>query len=240
VARTAQYRHYCPVARALEVIGEKWSLLIVRDLLRGPQRFSDLLRYLEPITPKWLTLRLRELEAAGIVAREHAAGRREVWYRLTPRGRDLAPVVGALATWGIEHALRPPLPDEPIHAAQMTGAMAAYFNARRVTLPRPARWLVCTPPERPFTFRFDGERWLVQRGDEPADVQVEATPRGWVTFLTAAPAQRSRSLADLHLAGPPDRVAEFLTVFGLEAAAPPPADRADGGVAHPPDGSARA
>ncbi|MEA2987275.1 MAG: hypothetical protein QOD94_3529, partial [Alphaproteobacteria bacterium] len=51
----------CPVARALDVIGEKWSLLIVRDLIEGPQRFSDLLRFNTGITPKWLTLRLRDL-----------------------------------------------------------------------------------------------------------------------------------------------------------------------------------
>src|SRR5581483_10166021 len=104
MAKTREYQHYCPVARSLEVIGEKWSLLIVRDLLRGPQRFTDLLRYLGGITPKWLTQRLRDLEAAGIVERDHAEGRREVWYRLTAAGEELRPVIESLAIWGIEHA----------------------------------------------------------------------------------------------------------------------------------------
>src|SRR6266540_1580464 len=108
MAKTKTYAHFCPVARTLEVIGEKWSLLIVRDLLRGPQRFTDLLRYLGGITPKWLTLRLRELEAAGIVEADRVSGRREVWYRLTSKGNDLAPVVQALAVWGIDHTARPP------------------------------------------------------------------------------------------------------------------------------------
>ena len=85
------YQHFCPAARALETIGERWSLLIVRDLLAGPRRFSDLRRSLAAITPKWLSARLRALEADGIVARE-VAGEREVWYRLTPKGQALEPV----------------------------------------------------------------------------------------------------------------------------------------------------
>ena len=62
-----RYSHFCPVARSLERIGDRWSLLIVRDLLQGPQRFTDLIGSLSHITPKWLTLRLRELASAGIV-----------------------------------------------------------------------------------------------------------------------------------------------------------------------------
>ena len=89
------YQHFCPAARALEVIGEKWSLLIVRDLLAGPRRFSDLRRSLTAITPRWLSARLRALEGDGIVERE-AASQREVWYRLTPKGQALAPVIDAL------------------------------------------------------------------------------------------------------------------------------------------------
>src|ERR1700758_4643398 len=93
------YQHFCPVARALEVIGEKWSLLIVRDLLAGPRRFNDLRRSLTAITPKGLSGRLRALEVNGIVERE-AARPREVWYRLTPKGQALAPAIDALLVWG--------------------------------------------------------------------------------------------------------------------------------------------
>jgi DNA-binding HxlR family transcriptional regulator len=100
MARTRTYNHFCPVARSLEVIGEKWSLLIVRDLLRGPQRFTDLLRGLNNITPKWLTLRLRELESAGIVERDQEPGRKEVRYRLTEKGAQLGPIA-ALNVWGV-------------------------------------------------------------------------------------------------------------------------------------------
>src|ERR1700741_4995129 len=93
------YQHFCPAARALEVIGEKWSLLIVRDLLAGPRRFSDLRRSLTAITPRWLSARLRAMEEQGVVERQrHSA--REVWYRLTSKGEALAPVIDALLVWG--------------------------------------------------------------------------------------------------------------------------------------------
>src|SRR5436309_14608798 len=92
------YQHFCPAARALEVIGEKWALLVVRDLLAGPRRFSDLRRSLTAITPKGLSARLRALEADAIVTRE-VVGEREVWYRLTPKGEALAPVFDALLVW---------------------------------------------------------------------------------------------------------------------------------------------
>src|SRR5256712_13990062 len=95
-----RYQHFCPAARALETVGEKWSLLIVRDLLAGPRRFSDLRRSLAAITPKWLSARLRALESDGIVTRE-VAGEREVWHRLTPKGRAVEPGFGAVFGRGV-------------------------------------------------------------------------------------------------------------------------------------------
>src|SRR6516165_9546129 len=92
-------QHFCPIALALEGLGDRWSFLIVRDLMRGPQRFSDLQRFLAGITPKRLTVNLRTLEAEGIIEREREEGRREVWYRLTEKGKDLGPVIEALKVW---------------------------------------------------------------------------------------------------------------------------------------------
>src|SRR4029450_6382859 len=88
-------------ARALEVVGERWSLLVVRDLLPGPRRFTDLARSLNPITPTRLTGRLRRREAAGVVEREPAQSGNEVWYRLTQAGRELGPAVGEVTFWGM-------------------------------------------------------------------------------------------------------------------------------------------
>ena len=111
------YRQFCMTARTLEVVGERWSLLIVRDLLLGPRRFTDLQRGLAEITPTRLTDRLRQLQAAGVVTRERRPAGREVWYELTSAGRDLEPIVDALTLWGIEHAFEVPRPDEPVCAA---------------------------------------------------------------------------------------------------------------------------
>src|SRR5258708_39998038 len=85
-------QHYCPVAQTLERLGDRWSFLIVRDLMRGPQRFSALQRYLSGITPKRLTVQLRALEAEGIVERARAGredDRREVWYRVPATGKGV-------------------------------------------------------------------------------------------------------------------------------------------------------
>src|SRR6516164_7953325 len=90
------YNHSCLTARTLELVGERWSLLVIRDLLTGPKRFTDLMDRLGGITPKTLSQRLSELDSAGIVAVDREPGRREVWYSLTPAGADLRPVIDSL------------------------------------------------------------------------------------------------------------------------------------------------
>jgi len=207
------YEHFCPAARALEVIGEKWSLLIVRDLLRGPQRFADLRRFAGAITPKRLSQRLQELEAAGIVTRD-AASQREVWYRLTPKGKALTPVVEELAVWGIDYALHPPLPGEAIHPGQATAPFVTYLNRHGVRLAQPVTWLVRFGNDRSYTIRFDGKRWSLQRGEAPAGVVVETDAEVWATFLSSSYAERRRCLANMRVEGAPDRIEEFVTTLG--------------------------
>lgn len=215
MAKTKTYQHFCPVARALEVIGEKWSLLIVRDLLRGPQRFTDLARYLGNITPKWLTLRLRELEAAGIVEADREPGRREVWYRLTPRGRELAPVVESLAVWGIDHAMRPRRPDESINPANAMAMMTAYRNGRGVTLSRPAAWVVRFDGDVAHTLRWDGARWSTHPGEAPdPDLLIETTPEAWIGLLTAPRDERGRHLDGIRVEGDAACHDDFLATLG--------------------------
>src|SRR5919109_2508831 len=100
-------KHYgqpCPVAKSLELLGERWTLLVIRDLLSGPRRFQDLLASLEGIAPNVLSERLKVLETHDIVAREfYSQHPPRAAYTLTPRGRDLGKVVGALAVWGTRH-----------------------------------------------------------------------------------------------------------------------------------------
>ena len=106
VARS--YGQYCPVAKTLELVGERWTLLIVRELLVEPKRFTDLHAALEGIPRNLLADRLRDLEAHGIVARQllPPPAARTV-YELTDAGRALLPVIGVLAQWGLAY-LPPP------------------------------------------------------------------------------------------------------------------------------------
>lgn len=95
------YRDLCGIARALDVVGERWALLVVRELVLGPKRFSDLLRGLPGMSPNVLTQRLRELEYSEVLQRRRALPPASgVIYELTNRGRALEPVLLALGRWG--------------------------------------------------------------------------------------------------------------------------------------------
>src|SRR6267142_3654147 len=207
------YQHFCPAARALEVIGEKWSLLVVRDLLAGPRRFSDLRRSLTAITPKGLSARLRALEEEDVIERE-AASPREVWYRLTAKGQALAPVIDALLVWGIAHALGRPRPGEATHPGRAMDGVTRYLERRGVRPARPVAWVVRFPDDRSYTIRFDGERWSRQRGEAAADVVVETSPERWVKFLAADRSGRRRWLEDSRAKGTPGRIEELVSAFG--------------------------
>jgi len=107
------YGDPCGIARALDVIGERWGLLVVRELLLGPKRFTDLRAGLPQVGPDVLAQRLRELEQAGVVQRGKLpppAGSRI--YELTEWGRELEPVVLGLGRWGSARAPFPPGRDE--------------------------------------------------------------------------------------------------------------------------------
>ncbi|MGH9191309.1 MAG: winged helix-turn-helix transcriptional regulator [Acidimicrobiales bacterium] len=100
------YAQYCPIVRAVEVLGERWTLLIVREMLNGAGRFNELSRGLPGLSRGLLSRRLRQLVAAGLVRRTEDA------YELTPAGEDLRPLVFGLAEWGARHAFGDPRPEE--------------------------------------------------------------------------------------------------------------------------------
>lgn len=106
MATSTSYGQYCPLSRALDVLGERWSLMIIRDLYAGTSRFNDLARGLPGLSRGLLSRRLRQLEAAGVV--DHVDGH----YRLSPAGRDLEPVLFGLGTWGARWAFGDPVPAE--------------------------------------------------------------------------------------------------------------------------------
>lgn len=100
----SDYGQFCPVAKATELLGEKWTLLILRELLLGAHRYNEFQRALSRISPSLLIKRLKQLERAGIIIRKTPQGRKVHEYYLTPAGKELAPIVEHLATWGMRWA----------------------------------------------------------------------------------------------------------------------------------------
>lgn len=98
------YGQFCPVAKATEVIGEKWTMLILRELLMGTTRFNDFQRALSRISPTLLTKRLKHLEERGILIKKKISGQKGYEYRLTRSGKELAPLIETLAIWGMRWA----------------------------------------------------------------------------------------------------------------------------------------
>ena len=103
VEQNLRRRSECPISSTLDIIGDKWTLLVVRDLLDGKTRFSQFERSPESIPTNILTDRLRRLEAAGLITRIRVGSRTRHEYRLTDKGRDLRTVLLDLAAWGNQH-----------------------------------------------------------------------------------------------------------------------------------------
>ena len=216
---TTSYGHFCLAARTLERVGDRWSLLIVRDLLTGPRRFSDLRRLLTTVTPKWLTIRLRQLEADGIVTRDQQPGRREVWYELTEKGRELAPVLESLVAWGLKHERQALAADEAAHAEHLMSGIVVALNERARGSSRSRTWrFEFVDPERSFDLMFDGTRWSLDGSGRSPDVVVNTTARALAELVTTPPTKRRLPSREIRLEGEPDRVAELVGTLGPRAA----------------------
>jgi len=211
-AREARsYGHFCMLAKTLEHVGDRWTLLVVRDLLSGPKRFTDLMERLAGITPKTLTQRLRELETDGLVEVDRVAGRREVRYRLSPAGADLAPALDALLLWGMHHLAEPPRPDEPIHPEHALRALMLQLQSEDVDVGS-VRWDVRLPGTDNFVLTGKSGRWELRidhEGEATADVTITATRSGLTRFLTAPP-PRNLDTDDIEITGKPAAVRTFL------------------------------
>lgn len=143
---TRSYRQYCALARALDVIGDRWTLLIIRELLAGPRRYKDLLANLEGIGTNLLADRLRMLGREGVVTQEELAPPASTTaYVLTDRGRELEAALVALAAWGVPLLGRPPKNDA-YSGSWLLIAMKAVFD------PEAAVGI-----DETYAYRIDGE-----------------------------------------------------------------------------------
>ena len=199
------YEQYCPVACALDVVGDRWTLLVLRELALGPQRFTDLRRQLVGIPPKLLVERLDTLQAHGLVERRAVPdGSRQV-YALTEDGEAVREPLRALARFGIKF-----LPGDTPAGLRPRGALSALLLAYVQPVPAAA-----------------GDRWRIVLDGTPLDVLVDANgvPR-FAEGLTEAPDDvleaRVADLVALRRAAQPVRSPDdsLLTqAFGLSRAA---------------------
>jgi DNA-binding HxlR family transcriptional regulator len=211
------YDHFCLVARALERVGDRWSLLVIRDLLSGPRRFTDLMDRLGGITPKTLSQRLRELEDTEIVAADRQPGRREVWYRLTPAGADLGPVIDGLNWWGLRHAWRWPQAGEPLHAEHLLRCAIQAIDLATGDHAL-ARWHFRLDGSD-YLAESDGRHWSLTAGTSPApaDVTITAATQALAAFIFTG------SDADIDITGETEAVQRFRQLIGTMATVVDPA-----------------
>lgn len=209
------YGDSCGIARALDVVGERWALLVVRELIHGPKRFTDLRAGLPRVGPDMLAARLRELEEAGVVRRgtlpPPAASK---IYELTEWGSELAPVLVALGRWGS----RTPLPDQPpplgIDAAVV--ALETTFDPEAAAVVDAVYEL--TLGDQVFTLAVAGGRLAVARGHAPADVAPIASIDTDTATLVAVvfhghPLERAVAEGALRVCGDVEAAADFVALF---------------------------
>ena len=177
------YDEYCAIAKSLDVVGDRWTLLIVRELaLRGGCRYTDLRNGLPGIASNLLAERLRELEHAGVIAREDAPPPiATTLFRLTPRGEQLRPVLDDLFRWGLP-LMTEQKPGDAVRSHWLAGALEVMLTDRQ-------------PDASPVTVEL-------QTGDQP--IAIEA--RDGAIHIRLGPAERP----DVTLTGPPRPICGFL------------------------------
>ncbi|WP_062293559.1 winged helix-turn-helix transcriptional regulator [Demequina phytophila] len=209
-----EYGQYCGVTRALELVGERWSLLIVRDLLVGPRRYGELAAGLPRIPSNILASRLKELQEAGVIRRIPRL--RTVVYELTPYGRELEPVVLALGAWGFK-AMGEPRETQVITPDSMTMALRTAFRPSAARALPPTAYAATFGPAE-LLVRVDGAALEIARGAGIADLAFASGPEiRRVIAGELAPAQAIASGVVEVLDGSPELFGRFAETFSLAA-----------------------
>jgi DNA-binding HxlR family transcriptional regulator len=212
------YDQYCGLARALDLVGERWTLLIVRELLLGPKRYSDLRGALPGIATNLLATRLAYLEEVGVIARRRLPPPAPATvYELTDHGRALEDAVIALGRWG-GLSLGAPAPDEEFRASSFVIGMRATFR------PAEASGVDATYEFRiddeVFHFRVrDGEARAAAGSADSADLVLATDARSFLGLLAG---QLAPGDGSLELTGRRSELARVVAMFGF------PADAASG------------
>jgi DNA-binding HxlR family transcriptional regulator len=180
------YNQYCGVARALDLIGERWALLVVRELALGPKRFTDLRQGLPGIATNVLSLRLRQLERDGIVARRQLPPPAPAQiYELTEHGRDLVPIMLALGRWGAS-TMGGRSAAQALRAEWLALALKAFFDGEAAEELDASVGLDLGGAQ--FTLHLESGALEVTPGPYGAvDLAIAAGPELLMQFLAGAP-----------------------------------------------------
>lgn len=209
------YGQYCGFARALEVVGERWALLIVRDLLVGPKRFSELLRGLPGIPTNILTARLKELEEAGIVQRRampRPGG--GVGYELSDEGAALEEAVLALGRWGAEHRLDTPRKGEVVTDDSIAMALRTTFQPESAGK-RKVRFVIRGSDVEVYAVVQDGKITVGRGPLAGADLTIEASPVIRALMAREITPQEALRKKLIHVDGDPRLLDRFVRIFRI-------------------------
>jgi DNA-binding HxlR family transcriptional regulator len=208
------YGQFCPVAHALELIGERWSLLIVRELINGPKRYTDLSAALPGIGTNILAARLRDLEQAGVLQKRQlpppAAAK---VYELTPYGEELREPLYALGRWGAK-SLGPPGENELMLPGWLVNAVRATCTGGYL----PDTVFSLRTDDEAVTARFEADQLVVEQGTtDDADVVIETDPS---TLFCIASGQMSTAEAirakAVKVTGSRKQAERFLSFFSFD------------------------
>jgi DNA-binding HxlR family transcriptional regulator len=183
------YDQWSPDARALDLVGDKWTLLIVRDLAAGPRRFVELQRVLPGISTEQLRSRLNRMVADGMLTRKrYREVPPRVDYELTERARELMPILGELARWGYEWAWSAPRDGEAINLGAIFRLAPGLLEAP-TGLAGTVEFNVDGRPEEAEAASFlliaaDGKVRIEERAGEHVDARVIGTTSAWVKALS--------------------------------------------------------
>lgn len=197
------YDQWAPDARALDLVGDKWTLLIIRDLAAGPRRFVELQRVLPGISTEQLRSRLNRMVADGLLTRQrYREVPPRVDYELTERSKDLLPVVGALARWGYRWAWGTPRPDEAIDIGAILRSAPGLCLDESVDGSVELEVVRSDGNLKRYILHADRGRLSIEERSHPeADVRITGSERAWIaTFSPAANRSDLEVTGDLALA----------------------------------------
>jgi len=214
MATSRTYEDSCGVAHGLELIGERWALLVVRELMLGPKRFGDLKADLPGISANVLTHRLGELEGAGLLTRRKLPKPAAVWvYELTDWARELEPVMQQLGRW----AARDPHHRKDLHFGVTSLILSLRTNFDATLADALQLTVALRPNDEPYTARVADRELVITPGEpESPDATISGDPRMFASVVYGGrPLDDAVAAGDLEVSGDADVAERFLALYTL-------------------------